>query len=81
MPGEEVEKIGKLSFKLTDCLVGPAGRFGKIYKGLYKNVVNVAIKKLDKERSQVVSDLYLKADDHPNIVHWYYTNDKEVDYT
>ena len=73
-----MEKIGKLSYDRSKPL-GSAGRFGKVFSGKYKNAINVAAKRFDKDRTQLASNLYLRANGHHNIIQYYSTKDKDFE--
>ena len=77
-PGMEVERIGKLSFRRADCI--GSGRYGKVFHGKYSNAVSVAIKRIEKERTRLLSNYYLRANGHPNIVQYFATKDKDYEF-
>ena len=76
--GSESERIGKVSFNRSTSR--GSGRFGKVFTGKYKNAVNIAVKRLKKEDTQVLSKLYLRANGHPNIINYYCTEDSDVEF-
>lgn len=74
-----IEKIGKLSLDREQRL--GKGCFGTVFCGKYgKNKIDVAIKRLDKV--DVLFDLsaYRKAEGHPNIIRYYCTKRKDVEF-
>ena len=74
----QLEKIGKLSFCRAD-LVGK-GRYSWVFRGKYDNMVEVAVKRLEKRESQVESHLFRKADGHHNIIRYFCTKENDIEF-
>ena len=75
----QLENVGQLSFRRSDCL--GSGRFGKVFTGKFINDMEVAIKRMEKEKTQVDLILLLKARKHPNIIDYYTTEESDVEFT
>jgi len=75
----QLENVGELSFSRADCL--GSGRFGKVFTGKLNNDMKVAIKRMEKEKTQVDSILLLKARSHPNIIDFYVTDESDIEFT
>ena len=60
--------IGRLQFSRDDV---ENGRYGKVYRGSYENLVNVSIFRIDKSEFQVDQQILRTTDMHPNIVRFY----------
>ena len=71
-----MEKIGKLTFNRTDIL--GSGKYGTVLRGKFKDLFPVAVKRVEKINTVVDAPLYRKAQDHPNIIQFYYFKDKDV---
>ena len=50
MSERQIEKVGPLSFCRSD-LIG-YGKFGTVFKGQYKNAVNLAVKRFEKKNTK-----------------------------
>ena len=77
-----IKTIGKLSFCTCgkpNCLLGKGG-FGDVYRGKFDGQVEVAVKRVDKFRTKVETDILRKADCHPNILRFYITEEKNQRY-
>ena len=76
----EMEKvgIGHLSICRTKYL--GSGRFGKVFPGKYKGVVDVTVKRMENELVQVYSNLLLTAVGHPNIVNYFDTDETDPEF-
>ena len=76
----EMEKvgIGHLSICRTKYL--GSGRFGKVFPCKYKGVVDVAVKRMEKELVQVDSNLLLMTIGHPNIVNYFDTDETDPEF-
>ena len=68
-------EIDKLRFRRSDRL--GTGKFGWVFRGKYENVVTVAIKRMEKQLTELDSRLYSIANGHPNIIHYFYTNEDD----
>lgn len=78
----QLETIGQLSFSRVDCL--GSGRFGKVFTGKLTSddgVIDVAIKRMKKEKTRLESILLLKANGHPNVINYYVTDESDVEFT
>ena len=73
-----MEKIGKLTLNRAD-LIG-SEKYGYVFRGTYLNAVNVAIQRLDKSQTKIDSTLYLKANEHQNIIQYFCVNNKDVEF-
>jgi predicted Ser/Thr protein kinase len=73
----QFEKIGKLSFFRSD-LIGK-GRFGWVFKGKY-DMNEAAVKRIEKRDSQVESHIFREADRHPNIIRYFCTKAKDIEF-
>jgi hypothetical protein len=73
-----MERIGKLTFNRAD-LIG-SGKYGSVFRGTYKDAVNVAIKRLDKRNTKIDSTLYIKAHEHQNIIQYISICNKDVEF-
>ena len=73
MSGMQMEIIGHLSYRKAYHL--GTGKYGKVFHGQYKNAIPVAIKRMEKGRMKVDSIIYNIANGHPNIIHYFYTNE------
>ena len=69
-----VEKIGtNFSIFCTERI--GIGRFGTVFPGKLKDVVEeVAIKRMEKTKVRVDFGLYVKRNEHPNIITYYGTD-------
>ena len=56
------------------------GKYGSVFKGSYKTIVPVAINRFDKSVTTVDGDLYLKSAGYPNIISYYGTSKKDVEF-
>ena len=65
-------KIGKLSFSRDSV---EKGHYGKVYRGLFDEFVNVSIERIDKSEIFVDKKLLRTTDLHPNIVRFYGTEE------
>jgi len=62
----------KLYFGKNDVL-GEPGSFGTVYKGKFNGKLDVAIRQVEKMRTQVEgSDYYYSTNGHPNVINFYY---------
>lgn len=73
-----VEKIGKTTFDREEKL--GKGRFGCVFRGSYGKHREVAIKRIDKSLSQVDSASYRKAEGHSNIIRFFCSYNKDVEF-
>ena len=73
MSERQIEKVGPLSFCRSD-LIG-YGKFGTVFKGQYKNAVNLAVKRFEKKNTRIDSSLYLQVCNHQNVIHYYCTKE------
>jgi hypothetical protein len=71
-------KVGKISFDLSDFI--GKGRYGHVFHGKYKDVLPVAIKRLDRRLVSVNETTLLKAVGHPNVTQCFYVNIKDIEY-
>ena len=69
-----MEKIGKLNINRSHVL--GKGRFGRVFFGNYLGK-DVAIKRAEKESTQVDTTIFLNAQGHPNIIHHYYIKENK----
>jgi len=54
------------------------GRFGTVFPGKIKNATEeIAVKRMEKRKIRVVSSLYIKANECPNIVNYYGTHESK----
>jgi len=73
------EEIDKITFRRSDRL--GTGKFGWVFCGKYEHVVTVAIKRMEKQLTKLDSRLYNIANGHPNIIHYFYSNeDDDIEY-
>jgi hypothetical protein len=78
----QLEKIGQLSFSRADCL--GSGRFGKVFIGKLTSddgVIDVAIKRMEKEKIIVESIILPKVNGHPNVINYYTIDESDVEFT
>ena len=73
-----MEKIGELTFFRSD-LIG-SGRFGWVFRGKLTDAVDVAVKRIEKRLVHVESKDYLMAHKHPNIIRYFATKHKDVEF-
>ena len=75
-----MEKVGQgqLSICRSKCL--GSGRFGKVFPGRFKDAVDVAVKRIEKELVQVDSNLLLTVNGHPNIRNYYDTDETDPEF-
>ena len=65
-----VKDIGWLNI-FRDERLG-SGRFGRVFTGKLKFVaLDIAVKRMKKKLVKVDSNLYLKANEHPNVIGYY----------
>ena len=63
-----------LSICRSKCL--GSGRFGKVFPGRFKNAVDVAVKRMNRDLVQIGSNrLLLTSIGHPNIINYYDTDE------
>ena len=68
----QVKSIGKLTVYLNKSL--GEGSYGKVFRGMFENKVEVAVKRIDKSKVQFnEQDILIKVDTHENIVRYYCT--------
>lgn len=61
----------KLKFGKNNVL-GKLGRFGAVYKGKFEGKLDVAIKELEKKKTEVAKSQYFyNANGHPNILNFF----------
>ena len=62
--------IGRLNIFRAERL--GSGRFGRVFTGKFKCFTEeIAIKRMRKRIVKVDSNLYLKANEHPNVIGYY----------
>ena len=67
-----LKRIGELSFNREDVL--GKGSYGFVYRGKYKDLIDVAIKRIVKEEfNKFEEEIFLRIGNHPNILHHYGT--------
>lgn len=69
------KKFGKIEFFMTD-LIGK-GSFSSVYKGIYENNIDVAIKRVLPEEITSEIDILQENHNHSNIVGYYCTEKDE----
>jgi len=69
------KEIGKLRFcQYSDQSfesINIKGRFGRVFKGDFEETVDVAIERIKKRDFIVELDVIRKAQNHPNIIRYY----------
>ena len=77
----KMEKVGlgQLSICRAKCL--GSGQFGKVFPGRFKEAVDVAVKRMEKELVQVDLTLLFKTNGHPNIVNYFDNDDTDPEFT
>jgi hypothetical protein len=64
--------LPKLNFRSNSDLIKNQGRFGLVYKGKLDGKLDVAIKRVEKKKTEVAeSQFYFKANGHPNMMNFY----------
>ena len=78
-----MEIIGRIRFRRTDS-IGLGKQHCEVFRGEYaqdaKYVRAVAIKRMQKQRTQVDSTFYCKTHVHPNIIQYFGTEDDEIEF-
>ena len=69
------KKIGKIKFDAKD-LIGK-GSFSSVYKGIYENNIDVAIKRVLLDGITLEIDILQENHNHSNIVGYYCTEEDE----
>jgi len=66
-----IKKVGQLSFSRNDVL--GSGSFGTVYKGKFKGTIDVAIKRILREKvtSDVETVVMAEIQSHPNVLRYY----------
>ena len=70
--------VGKITFDLSDFI--GKGRYGHVFHGKIKDVLPVAVKRLDRRMVSVDETTLLKAVGHPNVAQCLYLNVKDIEY-
>ncbi len=73
-----LKRFGKMSIFLAESL--GTGRFGSVFPGKLKDVrEEIAIKKMEKERIQIDSNVYIKLNGQSNVIKYYGTDESTDD--
>ena len=73
-----MKRIGELSFNREEVL--GKGAFGNVYKGKYKDTIDVAIKRILKENATDelrAAEIFLHIETHDNIVRYYHMEEDD----
>ena len=74
-----MERIGRLSINRGSPI--GEGRFGTVFRGTYETFKDVAVKRFRKVKTQVDTEIYLKASvGHPNIIQYFCTTGRDVEF-
>ena len=68
----EQDYLPRLNFSSKTDLIHNRGRFGPVFKGKLDGKLDVAIKRVEKKKTQVAeSQFYFSANGHPNVINFY----------
>ena len=64
--------LPRLNFSSKTDLIHNRGRFGLVYKGKLDDKLDVAIKRVEKKKTEVAkSQFYFSANGHPNVINFF----------
>jgi serine/threonine-protein kinase/endoribonuclease IRE1 len=72
-----IKKVGQLSFSRNDVM--GSGSFGTVYKGKFMGTIDVAIKRILREKvtSQVETVVMTQIKSHPNVLRYFCVEEDE----